>query len=300
MRNSVEILMSTYNGEEFLREQIESILHQRDVDIQLLVRDDGSNDSTIDILSEYESKGLLNYYKGENLKPAKSFLDLLNHSDDSDYYAFSDQDDFWKEEKIATAVESLKDYTAEPALYFSRTMLADRQLQPIGSVKINPKLTFGESLVYEFIGGCTMVFNKKLRNIVNRYNPEYVAMHDVWIYCVALAVGSKIVFDETPHILYRQHGDNVIGQGYGKIESWKRRIKRILIDNEQSRYRKACEIKRGFYDIMPEENKSLINDFIDSKHNIKKRMALLHDKRLECSDVSTWKRFRIAAILNTY
>ena len=87
--------------------------------------------------------------------------------------------------------------------------MTDATLKPTGIIEIEPLLTFGESLVYEFIPGCTMVFNRKLRDIVNRYSPAYLPMHDVWIYSVALAVGAKIYFDKSPHILYRHHRSRI-------------------------------------------------------------------------------------------
>ena len=71
------VLMSTYNGERYLRQQIDSILQQEGVKVQLLVRDDGSTDNTLDILNGYAQKGLLKWYQGENLKSARSFLTLL-------------------------------------------------------------------------------------------------------------------------------------------------------------------------------------------------------------------------------
>lgn len=296
----VNVLMSTYNGERYLKEQLDSIIAQENVDVDILVRDDGSNDSTLDILHEYEERGMVHWYKGKNQGPARSFLTLLrDSSDEADYYAFSDQDDFWKPEKLSVAVEKLKRTDNVPALYFSRTQMTDSVLAPTGIVAINPLLTFGESLVYEFIPGCTMVFNRKLRDIINKYSPEYLPMHDVWIYSVALAVGAKIYFDETPYILYRQHSSNTIGQGYSVWHEWKRRLDRFT-HSEHSRYRRACEIRRGYIESMNRQNADTLNDFIQSKNNLFCRLKLCFDKRYECSRKSTRRLFNIALLLNSY
>ena len=108
MKN-VLVILSTYNGEKYLREQIESVLKQENVKISILVRDDGSTDNTCNILEEYEKKGLLRWYTGKNLKPAKSFIDLIFHAtNDFDYYAFCDQDDFWYFKKIYSAIEQME------------------------------------------------------------------------------------------------------------------------------------------------------------------------------------------------
>ena len=105
---SIQVLLSTYNGARYLREQLDSLLSQENVDIKILVRDDGSTDDTIKILNEYQNRGLLAWYTGPNMRPAKSFLNLLIQSPESEVYAFCDQDDVWKPEKMYMAVCQLK------------------------------------------------------------------------------------------------------------------------------------------------------------------------------------------------
>ena len=173
MKSKVTILMSTYNGERFLNEQIDSILQQEDIEACLFVRDDGSKDKTISILEQYQEAHVLRFYQGHNLGPAMSFMNLLMEAPATDYYAFSDQDDFWEKDKLSVAVDSLRKYPDEPALYFGRTQLADKKLNILPSPELAPKLTFGESLIHEFIPGCTMVLNNKLREIVNTYSASH-------------------------------------------------------------------------------------------------------------------------------
>jgi glycosyltransferase involved in cell wall biosynthesis len=298
MTKKVNVLMSTYNGEKFLREQIDSVIDQTGVDVSLLVRDDGSKDHTTSILNDYKGEGKLDWYKSDNLGPALSFMHLLRDSNDADYYAFCDQDDFWQKDKLQTAAGMLET-TDGPALYFSRTQLTDAELHPTSIVEIDPRLTFGESLVYEFVPGCTMVLNRKLRDMVNKYMPAYLPMHDVWVYSVALAVGSAIFFDKTPHILYRQHTSNTIGQGRGQWHEWHRRFDR-LTHSEHSRYRRACEIKKGFSDVMTSDNAKLLDKFISAKHNAVKRLQLCFDNRYDCARKDTRLLFNISLLLNTY
>ncbi len=297
--SKINVLLSSYNGQQYISELIDSILAQTNVDVDLLVRDDGSKDNTLQILNSYQYKHQLRYYQGENLRPALSFMQLLQDSSAADYYAFADQDDYWKPEKLSAGVTALEQYEDIPALYFTRTQLTDADLNPIAGSDINPYLTFGESLVYEFIPGCTMVFNKHLRDIVNRYKPNYIPMHDVWIYCIALAVGAKIVFDKTSYILYRQHGNNTIGQGQGELHQWKRRFDR-LSHLEHSRFRRAEELRKGFYDIMTTENKLLLNEFINGKKGLGNKIKLIADKRFKCADMRTYRLFQLAVLLNIY
>ena len=108
MAEIITVLMSTYNGEKYLREQIESILNQKNVRVQILVRDDGSTDHTHIILDEYQKNGKLNWYTGMNLKSSKSFMNLVTKAPETEYYAFCDQDDVWNNDKLYRAVNKLK------------------------------------------------------------------------------------------------------------------------------------------------------------------------------------------------
>ncbi len=296
----VTILMSTYNGEKYLEEQLESIASQKGVTTKIIVRDDGSSDRTCDILDTWKDKFSLTWYRGENIGPAESFMDLLRNSEDAYYYAFSDQDDFWLADKMQSAVSKLESYDGRPALYFCQTELVDKNLNRIDSVIICPRLSFGESLVYQFVGGCTMVMNKALRDIINRYNPQYLSMHDVWIYDVAQAIGAHVVFDDTPHILYRQHGGNVTGQSTSVMTEWKHRTGRLVKRDLHSRWKVAQEIYNGYYEIMPEENQQILTDFIEGKTRLKKRLRLMRDHRFRCSDKETYRNFQMALLTNIY
>ena len=92
----VAVLMSSYNGEKYIRPQIDSILAQEgNFELSLFVRDDGSTDKTQAILQEYAQKRKLTWYTGNNLGPARSFMDLLKKCKGFNYYAFADQDDYW-------------------------------------------------------------------------------------------------------------------------------------------------------------------------------------------------------------
>ncbi|MBR1838150.1 MAG: glycosyltransferase [Bacteroidaceae bacterium] len=291
--------MATYNGERYLRQQIDSILAQKGVEVILTVRDDGSTDTTCDILKAYSDKGCLKWYRGNNVGPAQNFMLLLQEAEDADYYAFSDQDDYWESDKLLAAVNQLEEAQNDLALYFSQTCLADEALHPLPhQIHIRPLLTYGESLVYQFIGGCTMVLTHALREAVNRYKPQTLYMHDVWIYCVCLAIGGKAFFDAKPHIYYRQHAQNVVGQGNRRNE-WKRRVGRIA-HLEQARYKTALELIEGYANEMPASNLALTQDFIKAKHNLLARLRLLCDKRLATSSPATSRRFRLALLMGIY
>lgn len=213
----VAVLMSTYNGEMFLREQIESILAQKDVDVTIYVRDDGSKDNTLQILSEYIGDKFI-VEQGENLGPAKSFMSLLYSVPDFfDYYAFSDQDDIWYPDKICSAIAMLS--SRNGMLYGCNQMLVDSEGNELGLWRkddFKASLTPIRVIMNNSISGCTTVFSNKLYRIVtkeeHRPSEQLLSLryHDNWIVAVA-SLYESVVYDYRAFINYRQHGDNVVG-----------------------------------------------------------------------------------------
>jgi len=226
MKNIV-VLMSTYNGEKYLREQIESILKQVGCHVQLLVRDDGSTDNTLNILQEYKTKGKLGIIEGKNLKPAKSFMNLILLAPEAEYYAISDQDDVWKKTKLIRAISMLdKDDKQQMLLYCSNLEAVDEYLNTVQK-KLLPQIVnvnYKELLIHSpYLFGCTMVFNKTLCNYIKAEPcPENLIMHDLWIGLICAAHG-KIIYDNIPNILYRQHNENHTGASISSKTKWKNR-----------------------------------------------------------------------------
>lgn len=228
----VQVLLSAYNGEKYLEEQVNSILTQDYKKISLLIRDDGSTDRTPDILRRYAGQyENVAFYTGENIGTAESFLDLMRYADiTADFYAFSDQDDVWLPEKIRQAVMLMEQEDADlPLLYASQIKLVNENLEEIpvrtGTDAVVPD--FGNALVENICAGCTEVFNRALLGIVHTSAPEYMVMHDWWMYLCASCFG-KVLYDPHAYILYRQHGDNQVGIARCRMELWKSRIRRFF------------------------------------------------------------------------
>ncbi|MBQ7443591.1 MAG: glycosyltransferase [Bacteroidaceae bacterium] len=296
---TVGVLMSAYNGTAYLEEQLHSIYAQRDVEVRLLVRDDGSASAPLRAaLDGEQAAGRLTWYEGPNLGPARSFMHLLRQAPAADCYAFADQDDVWLPEKLATAVERL-DGTDGPALYFSQTQLVDAALRPLPNVVIAPRLTLGEALVYQFVGGNTIVMNAAMRDVLLRYDPAYMRMHDIWCYDVALAVGAKVVFDPQPHILYRQHGSNAVGQADSWRFRWRARRQRLTAERH-IRSRIARQLLDGYADAMTAEARRLVATAADASSSWRARWRLVTDPAYEPADKAVARSFRIAAMLGLF
>lgn len=297
--NKVCVLLSTYNGERFIEEQLHSLYAQEGVAVSLLVRDDGSSDSTLDILDAEQTAGRLTWYAGENLKPAFSFWKLLHDAPENPYYAFCDQDDVWDADKLQVAVAELEKYGDEPALYFCQTRLVDSSLNEMKSVVISPLLTYGEAISYQFVTGCTMVFNHAMRRILLRYTPHFMRMHDVWAYDVAMAVGAHVFFDAVPHISYRQHGYNVVGQSNNPIAVWKGRVSRLW-RNECIRSCLAKELLAGYGDMMSSENLVLTRMAAGYKNSLFVWMKLLFSSKYRCASCAINVTSKLAILLRMF
>lgn len=226
----IAVLMSSYNGEAFIEEQIDSVLAQQcEASVELWVRDDGSCDRTRDILQRYADEGKLRWYSGENLRSAKSFMELVRNSPDCDYYAFCDQDDVWYPDKLASSLRLLEDQEC-PAMAFANARLVDGQLDPIGRNVYNrqPPLDFYSVVCGGGILGCTIVFNRRLAQLVKTYcTPDRLVMHDYYCAILCTLFDGVILYDPQPHMDYRQHGNNVVGTQWTKWAALTDRIRRI-------------------------------------------------------------------------
>ena len=230
---SITVLMSTFNGEKYLREQLDSIRKQTIYsDLKIIVRDDGSTDSTLEILKEYANDGHLQYYCGENIGSAQSFHELLRNVEEDEFYAFADQDDVWLPRKLENAIDCIKNYK-KPIVYASAKKIVDADLFsiPIKDV-VPPKGYINTMLKANVVSGCTMVFNNLLRK-------EYLKCkkinrniyHDSYIWKLGDTVG-EIYFDHKAQILYRQHGNNTVGAMPFGYELFRIRVKKFIYSNK--------------------------------------------------------------------
>lgn len=228
----IAILLSTYNGATFLKEQIDSFLMQTITDWQLFVRDDGSKDDTIDILMSYAKEypdkiHLINDLQC-NLGAGESFMHLLKVVE-ADYYMFSDQDDVWMVDKIERTycklLELEKKYDTDKGIgVFTDLTVVDSKLKVL-----MPSLWEADNrhpeYVYNFYKqwtnrhasyGCTQMFNKAAKKMLLPYK-QFDAVqgaHDNWVEYILIKKGVYDYLDSST-IYYRQHGTNVIGANFG-------------------------------------------------------------------------------------
>lgn len=296
----VQVLMSTYNGEKYLREQIDSILAQKDVIVKIFIRDDGSTDNTKLILNEYKRNGKIEWYDGDNLKPALSFLDLMKNAGDFDYYAFCDQDDIWDENKLSIAIDKLNiNKSDKPAMYFSNAKLINENGESLHKYHLSKKIniTAESGFIQNIALGCTIVFNREALNkaILADYSTD-IAMHDAWIYRICLAFG-EVIYDDKAYIRYRQHNNNVVGGRKNIIK----RIKVRIINLKKSRSLKKSKRMEEFLNIygetLPHEIRELAFKIAFCNKSIKSRLGIFLDNKICMQSKFDTILFKISALL---
>jgi glycosyltransferase involved in cell wall biosynthesis len=274
--NQVTVLMSTYNGSQFLQQQLNSLYEQTYPNVNILVRDDGSTDTTRELLATECLRGVIHQLEGHNnLGATGSFFELLRHAANTEtaYVAFCDQDDVWQANKIERAVSLLAELSDRPALYCSRLEIVNEQLQPL-ELSVKPeKIGFGNALVENIAVGCTVVLNRKAINLLCQQSlPGHIYVHDWWCYLVVSCFG-EVIFDDNPLIKYRQHGGNVIGAATNRMGVLKRKLARLfnarLWISEQ-----AVTFWNLFSDRMPPAKRELLALLIKAKSSFWCRLRL--------------------------
>lgn len=269
--HKVQVLLSSYNGENYIRQQLNSILNQEKVDVSVLVRDDGSKDTTPLILQEYSEKySNLSYLHGRNAGVVASFFRLFNLADTSaDFFALSDQDDYWDNDKLFIACSRLSSIEG-PALYCCASSVTDdelNELHPDAKKKeLNP--SFGNAIIENIAVGGGIVFNRALLEMVRIPMPLHTFMHDWWLYITASCFGT-VIYDSTPHYKYRQHQRNVLGAASNKF------ISKLLRRFNQSKTNKnhiSNQMKSfaRIYDI-PDDKAELVNIITNYSHDFSLR-----------------------------
>ena len=275
----IEILLSTHDGERFLAEQLDSLLEQTLGGVEILARDDGSTDGTRAMLDGYRRSGRLRWYGGERLGAARSFWRLLGDSGEADYYAFCDQDDVWDADKLEIAVRALERIgTDAPALYCGDVRVADAGMRIISEGMVKPTPTdYPHALFKKIAPGCTYVFNHSARDLLRGYDAEAlgIGLHD-WTALQIVACFGRVIFDETPHMRYRQHGDNAIGAHRRTALSLLRKLPAFWSGPmKNSRERQALRLERAFGEKMTAENRALTAMLAHYRSDKAQKRALL-------------------------
>lgn len=278
----VDIAMATYNGEKYLKEQIDSIISQSFTDWRLFVRDDGSTDNTVNIIRQYVKKDsrihLIEDSLG-NLRVSRNFEQALSYCT-APYTMFADQDDIWFKNKIEASLLFINEFeNKEPILIFSNSILASENLK--NKYGNNYKLTMVPNLrnfLFSNAGyqGSAIMFNEKLKQKLLLFFPNS-PVHDYHVSLVGLLFG-KVYHMSTPLMIYRRHDTAISKQNL----TFKNRFisflknKSLLYDEKMLDYLKIFTL---YYEKeITDENKKLLDDYfqiVDEKTTLLKKIQLV-------------------------
>jgi glycosyltransferase involved in cell wall biosynthesis len=246
MKIKIAVLLTTYNGEKYIEQQLDSIIFQQgNFSIDIFISDDGSLDNTLHLCKKKKYKKNIKKIYNVNFKSfSKNFIYLVNKIPKYyDFYAFSDQDDIWLKNKFKIATKILNQ---NYSLYCSRTILVNNELKIIGCSPIfKKKPSFENALVQSIAGGNTMVFKKKIFKSLFKLKLNDCPSHDWMTYILTTGIGEKVFYDKNSQVLYRQHKNNLVGSNNeiitkivrlklllkGRFRAWQKFHTRILNKN---------------------------------------------------------------------
>lgn len=261
----VNILISTYNGEQYIEKQIESIIKQTYPSIKIYIRDDGSTDKTLDILQKYSNDERITVIQGDNVGFGSSFMQLLDMAAEGEYWAFCDQDDIWDDCKVKNAVEKLRtmEYN-EPNMYFHNFYLTDENMNIIGvySNRISG-YSFQMAITECLHMGFATVINKTLRDLMLKGDIMNLRSHDWWAELIVMEFGN-VYTDDYIGAMHRRLDSSLSSSSLKSRVKW---FFSALKGNSE-----ICNLTRQFKivfeDKMNEKDRKVLSWFDNSRYNL--------------------------------
>lgn len=270
----IAILLAVYNAEKYLCEQIDSILNQTYQNFIIYIHDDGSTDGTEKILLRYQKNypDKIVLLDGAPLGGAKNNFFYLMNQVEAPVYMFCDQDDVWLKNKVKRTYKKIKKMRKEysddiPLLVSTDLKVVDENMHVMSEsmrayskIKMKKSISLNKLLIQNYAVGCTLMFNKRLRDLAIQSDNPRIIMHDWWMALIAQTMG-RYENIERATILYRQHQGNSVGAdnvnlSYAAKNAGKLREKAAIIHATRLQAAEFCkrfEIK---------ENK-LVKDYAD-------------------------------------
>lgn len=273
----IDILLAAYNGERYIKQQIDSIVSQTYSNWRLIIKDDKSTDATLEIIKEYEKKFPGKIIVKDSIKNSGSakqnFMSMLELAE-AEFIMFSDHDDVWLPDKIKVTLKTMEKMVAKygketPLLIHGDLIVVDKDLNTLAQSMFyqqnldSKKVLFNDYLVQNNITGCTMMINRALVNKIRQFPREYI-MHDWWFGLIASAFG-KVQFMNHKLIKYRQHGNNEVGAK--NIRSLPYLVKKAIAGTQvhdalNKTYAQAKEFKRIYYKELDEQKREILDSYI--------------------------------------
>lgn len=293
---NVIVVMSTYNGEDSILVQLDSIFSQRGVKVKCFIRDDGSRDRTVDIINQYkQEKGAdIELIIGENVGWKRSFLLALSHAPKADYYAFADQDDYWLPDKLISGINALSKEQVKILLYHCNRVCVNEKQEKLKTLdrKFASPISRKGALSQEYVQGCSIIINSYAKELICMHLPNEDIPHDFWCGLVCFLFG-KTIYDNIPHLYYVRHNTNATNTG----DLWKSRITRL---KGQKYVNPALDLLEGYRDMLPKDEVVFLNNILLYKKNIKCKLRILFSREFRRNTVIGTMGLKLAILLNKY
>lgn len=297
---TVTVIMSSYNGSSFIERQIKSIYNQKDVSINCFIRDDGSSDNTLQILTELQKEyANLSFIVGDNVGWEKSFLIALILAPQADYYAFADQDDIWFDNKIINGLNQLAQYPDnEVVMFHCNKISVNGDLTPLSHQikRLSRPINRQNAVVQEYAQGCSIIFNNAAKNLLTRRLPIEKIAHDFWVGLVCFMFG-HVIYDCNPYFYHINYGNNASGEGH-LLKSWQKRW-RMFWGTKNVYYLPSLDLLSDAYvDLLTDEDKIFLQQTLDYKINIRSKLNLLFSLKFRRASLLGTLSLKCAIVFN--
>lgn len=293
-KRKVLILLSSYNGGEKIRKQIDSILSQINVDVNILVRDDGSTDDTKEILRDIEIREQrVKVLFEKNIGWKRSFLELVySCSTEYDYFGFSDQDDIWFEDKVFSLIDLMEsDEDVLVKMGHCNSQSVDEKLNERAEQEYRRPypLNYKSAIANEFFQGCGMLWNKKAMELIRVYKPKNVDLaHDYWVGLICFLFG-KVYFLREAKFYHIRYDNNSSEDG----NVWKGRIKRfkLLANGKQAYMNPSSDLIQGYSSFLDDEILCFLKRY--SNMSFRDKLVLFLDPEFRRNSIISTVAFKI-------
>lgn len=297
------VVISTYNGAKHIERQLNSIFEQTGVDVQVLVRDDCSRDNTVEVVQKYAQthpQNKIEIIKGNNVGFAKSFWLGLSMCGNADYYAFADQDDVWKSNKLICCINTMREVDNIPQLAYCKMQRSNVQLNRLEEqveVLKPEQLTKKLTLIKTYNYGAATVINKSAKELVCRMWPEVDDLpHDMWVGTLCYWFGKIYYVDEELYYWIR-YDTSVTGEGT-KETAIRYRLKQTM--QKKSYPNISTAILEGYDDLLKPEDRGFLKKASDYKEVLKDKLDLLLDPNFKRLSFSGTLALKLGILLNWY
>ena len=305
------VMMATFNGADWVEEQLDSICAQEDVDVFVRICDDRSSDNTLEICEGYAAlhPNVRVTQNDCNLGVARNFMQMVYEESACgfDLYAFSDQDDVWVPGKLARAANMIRNASTheEPVLYYSDIVNVSskgrsREISRFAGCEAHPATV----LVRNYVNGCAMVWNESMQALARLYEPHtFARIHDVWMHMLGRYCGTIVADLEYVGLYRRLTGRNVVGATTTNVHGLRQTLQLIrlaLPPYARPSSAMAEQLARGYEARLNAQGREVLADFLGYANSLGARIRVARSANVWLPTLQMRIRARVGLLVGFY